>query len=216
MHAYIITGGSRDERSDHINKLLNERSVSPHDIITIVPEPMSIGVDSVRSVEVRLSIHPVASNCHAVIVRDAHAMTLDAQNAFLKTLEEPPGDALIILETSQPDALLPTILSRCQLVNLGNTSYKQKKEEILQCIDTLKYLMDASPGKRLKKIDELAKTREDTAAFVDSAITALRKELITSHAHARLLRALLTARSHILRNITPKLALDSVFLYNGS
>ena len=211
MHAYILTGGTTEKRSDHIKILLNERSISPHDVITIVPEPTSIGVDSIRGVGIRLSIHPVASTCHAVIVRDAQAMTLEAQNAFLKTLEEPAGDAIIILETSQADALLPTILSRCQLTNLGNSAAYTDKE-ILQCIDTLKSLEEASIGSRLQKIDGIAKTHDDALAFVDRAITALRKELLTTHNHAKLLRSFLTARSQIQGNITPKLALDSVFL----
>ncbi|MBI3342980.1 hypothetical protein HY032_02395, partial [Candidatus Gottesmanbacteria bacterium] len=165
MHAYILTGGSENERSERITSLLSERSVSPFDTISIIPDTPFIGVDIVRGVTIRLSIHPVISPCHAVVIRNAHTMTPEAQNAFLKTLEEPPGDAIIILETSQPDALLPTILSRCQLVNLG-TAAAYTVQEILQCMDTLKYVREASIGCRLQKIDTIAKTHGDALAFV--------------------------------------------------
>lgn len=50
------------------------------------------------------------------IIDDAHKMTPEAQNAFLKTLEEPPNETLLVLVTSKPEALLPTILSRCARV----------------------------------------------------------------------------------------------------
>ncbi|MBI3559790.1 hypothetical protein HY087_01530 [Candidatus Gottesmanbacteria bacterium] len=210
MHAYILTGGSENERSERITSLLSERSVSPFDTISIIPDTPFIGVDTVRGVTIRLSIHPVISPCHAVVIRNAHTMTPEAQNAFLKTLEEPPGDAIIILETSQPDALLPTILSRCQLVNLGTVA-AYADQEILQCIDTLKYVREASIGCRLQKIDTIAKTHGDALAFVELAIAALQKELSEHRHHAKLLRSLLTARTQILGNITPKLALDAVF-----
>lgn len=211
MHAYIITGGTAKQRTEKIQTLVEEAVVSPYDVTTIIPEPTSIGVERVRSVASRLSIRPVASPSHAIIIKEAQTMTPEAQNAFLKTLEEPPGEAIIFLETSMPDTLLPTILSRCQLVRLGNAT-KYTEEKILQCIDTLKSLGELPIGKRVQIIDELAKTRDDALSFVDLSITALEQHLKTTHTHAKLLRGLLTARSQIMGNITPKLALDAVFL----
>lgn len=211
MHAYIITGGKEVTRSDYINDLIMKRSVSPHDCITIAPEPTSIGIDSMRGVTSRLSIHPVASPFHAVIIRDAHAMTPEAQNAFLKTLEEPVGNAIIILESKEPDTLLSTILSRCQLINLGNAT-RYSDEKITTCIDTVTLLGEVSVGKRLQKIDTFAKTQPDALAFVNLAISALHKELEDHNLRrAKLLRNFLIARTQILGNITPKLALDAIF-----
>lgn len=215
MHAYIVTGGTADERNESVTSLLKERSVSPYDTITITPEGPSIGVDDVRGVASRLSIHTIASPCHAVVVSDAHTMTTEAQNAFLKTLEEPPGGALIILQTSEPEVLLPTILSRCQLVNLGSAP-SHTDEQCSECMRTITSLLELSVGKRLQMIDTLAKTKGDALALVNLAIAALEKELKKTGHHAKLLRALLTARTQILGNITPKLAIDAAFLYNDS
>lgn len=212
MHAYIVTGGTKKERAEKIQTFIEEAAVSPCDCITIVPSPTSIGVDSVRSVTSRLSIRPIASSCYVCLIRDAQTMTPEAQNAFLKTLEEPPGGTIIILETTQPDALLPTILSRCQLVNLGNAT-QYSDEEINTCIDTLKFFKEVSVGNRLQKIDTIAKTQPDALAFVNLATRALHKELEDHNfQRAKLLRNFLIARTQILGNITPKLALDAVFL----
>jgi len=208
MHAFIIAGGNTQE---WIKTMLTERSVSPHDTITVSPEPTSIGIEAIRTTVSRLSIHPVASPCHAVVIRNAHTMTHEAQNAFLKTLEEPVGNAFIILESKEPDTLLPTILSRCHLVNLGN-AIKYTDEEITTCIDTLKFFKEVSVGKRLQKIDTIAKTRDAALLFIDQAIAALHKELADHYSHTKLLRSLLAARIHILGNVNPKLALDGVLL----
>lgn len=207
MHAYIVTGDHPDRWT---LKTLAEYSVSPHDIITITPDPTSIGVETTRTIINRLVIHPVAGKRHAVVIRDAHTMTTEAQNAFLKTLEEPPGDALIMLETSEPEVLLPTILSRCQLVNLGAAA-AYTDEQRSECMRTITSLLESSVGKRLQIIDTLTKTRGDALTFVNLAITALHPKL-GSNEVTKLLRSLLAARTHLQGNITPKLVLDAVFL----
>lgn len=63
---------------------------------------------------------PYESDKKVYIIKDAHEMTAQAANTFLKTLEEPPGDAVIILLTYNANLLLPTIVSRCQTVKFRN------------------------------------------------------------------------------------------------
>lgn len=130
MHAYIITGGTTDERSEHIKKMLADRLISSHDVISVLPEPpekkrykdsedvMAIRIDPIRQAEKVLYFAPVTGNARAMVIREAHTMNIPAQNAFLKTLEEPPGNALLILTTDSPETLLPTITSRCEAVTL--------------------------------------------------------------------------------------------------
>ena len=73
-----------------------------------------IKIDQVRRAQDSISLRPSEGRKKVLIVDGAEAMNEAAQNAFLKTLEEPPGDSLIILITSMPQSLLPTIRSRCQ------------------------------------------------------------------------------------------------------
>ncbi len=73
----------------------------------------SIGIDIIREVKEKVSRHSYEAARPAVIVFQAHLATIQAQNSFLKLLEEPPGSTLIILVTEYPDRLLPTITSRC-------------------------------------------------------------------------------------------------------
>lgn len=75
-----------------------------------------IRIGSIRMLEHRINLSPNESIFKIYIIEDADQMTIQAANAFLKTLEEPPTDTVIILTTSKPTSLLPTILSRCQQI----------------------------------------------------------------------------------------------------
>ena len=90
------------------------------DLIHVTHEkPGSIGVDDIREqINDTISIRPYSSYYKIYIVDEAEKMTVQAQNALLKTIEEPPSYAVIILLTTNPDAFLPTILSRCVQLKL--------------------------------------------------------------------------------------------------
>lgn len=76
-----------------------------------------IKIDAVRDAQQRLSYRAVRGGKKICIVDGAEKMNKEAQNAFLKTLEEPPPDSVIILIVSDGTVLLPTIISRCQRIN---------------------------------------------------------------------------------------------------
>lgn len=77
-------------------------------------KPNSIGVDDIRlQINDTIFIKPYSSAYKIYIVDEAEKMTVQAQNALLKTIEEPPAYVIIILLTTNQEAFLPTILSRC-------------------------------------------------------------------------------------------------------
>ena len=90
------------------------------DLIYVKHEkPGSIGVDDVREqINDTIMIRPYSSYYKIYIVDEAEKMTVQAQNALLKTIEEPPSYAVIILITTNQEAFLPTILSRCVQMKL--------------------------------------------------------------------------------------------------
>jgi len=85
-----------------------------------------IQINQIRDLSWRLSLKPIKAKLKAVIIDEAHSMTPEAQNCFLKTLEEPKGNTILILITEKPNFLLPTIVSRCQIIKF----YPVKKDEI--------------------------------------------------------------------------------------
>ena len=86
------------------------------DVFVLEPEEDSkvIKIDQIRNFVHKISLTPGIANCKVALVRPAEAMNVAAANALLKTLEEPSGDAFIILASTEVARLLPTIRSRCQ------------------------------------------------------------------------------------------------------
>lgn len=139
-HAYILTGEAGMGRKSIANAfamtLLCEKGKSEPcmvchsckqvlggnhpDIIYVNHEkPGSIGVDDIREqINDTIMIRPYSSYYKIYIVDEAEKMTVQAQNALLKTIEEPPSYAVIILITTNQEAFLPTILSRCVQLKL--------------------------------------------------------------------------------------------------
>lgn len=89
------------------------------DILLLEPEGRWLKIAQVREAERHAALTPYAGRRRVIIVDGAEAMTLEAANAFLKTLEEPPGGAVIILVSAAPATLPPTVRSRCQEVRFG-------------------------------------------------------------------------------------------------
>jgi DNA polymerase-3 subunit delta' len=83
------------------------------------PTAAYLSIEQVRRVRAQLAMRPVRGAHKICVIEPAERLTPDAQNALLKTLEEPAGTATLILVTSNPDALLPTIRSRCQCVRFA-------------------------------------------------------------------------------------------------
>ena len=78
-----------------------------------------IGIDQVREVQHAAALRPYEGTCRVFIFQDADAMSAEASNALLKLLEEPPDSVLLVLLTNESESILPTILSRCQRIDLN-------------------------------------------------------------------------------------------------
>jgi DNA polymerase-3 subunit delta' len=83
------------------------------------PTTNQISIDQVRRVSGHLALKPARGGRKIAIIDQAERLTLDAQNALLKTLEEPAGTATLVLVATNPGALLPTIRSRCQILTFA-------------------------------------------------------------------------------------------------
>ena len=90
------------------------------DVLTIAPgENGSITVDQVREAIGQAAYRPFEGRRRVVIIDDAERLVPEAQNALLKTLEEPPDSSQFVLVTTRPDTLLATVRSRCQRLSFG-------------------------------------------------------------------------------------------------
>ena len=92
-----------------------------HPDVTVVQSEQKANafhVDQIRALRTDAYIRPNDGTCKVYLLRNVHYMTEQAQNALLKTIEEPPAYAVILLLTTNAESFLPTILSRCVTLNL--------------------------------------------------------------------------------------------------
>ena len=109
-----------------------ERGVHP-DVIVIEPgENGSIKIEAVRDVIDRAGYRPFEARRRVVIIDDAEALVAAAQNALLKTLEEMPAASIFVLVSSTPDALLPTVRSRCPRLRFGPLSATEVAQALIR------------------------------------------------------------------------------------
>jgi DNA polymerase III subunit delta' len=91
-------------------------------LIAPLPDKRDISIEQLREMQHILSLRPYEAPRKACIIDPAERMSVSAANSLLKTLEEPPGNALIILLTENAGMLLPTVRSRCQLLRFAPLS----------------------------------------------------------------------------------------------
>ena len=163
-HAYILSGEAGMGRKSLANafalSLLCEKgkpepcmqchacrqvlSGNHPDLIYVTHEkPASIGVDEIREqINNTIMIRPYSSYYKIYIVDEAEKMTVQAQNALLKTIEEPPSYAVILLLTENANSLLPTICSRCVMLKLRNIKDQLVKRYLMEQLQVPDYKAD--------------------------------------------------------------------------
>ena len=122
-NAYLISGGDREARKTIAEKFAAALTDSPADILHPAHEkPDLFSVEDVRrEINETVAIRPYGQKKKVYIVVDADLMNVQAENALLKTLEEPPAYVVILLLTESLSVFLPTVLSRSVKVTLSET-----------------------------------------------------------------------------------------------
>ena len=149
-HAYLISGPAGSGKSEVaarlaalLNRTTREKVLHAQAPDVFITEPASrsrkIVVDQIRNLERALQLRSPNNNKKIAIIRDADRMQTQAANAFLKTLEEPPQNSLLLLLTALPEALPETIVSRClslPLRSLSDAPLSPQEKELLRLLCT--------------------------------------------------------------------------------
>jgi len=165
------------------------RSGNHPDFLVIQPEKDAIKIGQVREMSRAITYPPYESTYRVVLLEDVHAMQAAAANSLLKTLEEPPAGNILILTAEASREVLPTILSRCQVVPFLPLTEDETLTAIKRVLpelddDTARLLArfsDGSPGKalllhRLNMIDllqRLVTALAGTASAAEAVLTLL-------------------------------------------
>ncbi len=134
-HAYLFSGqeklGKRTAALEWLSWSFGSIKNHP-DFILIEPIKKEIQIFQIKDLIQRLSFKPSLAPLKAALIDNAHLMNQEAQTALLKTLEEPKGETLLILISHKAQELLPTIISRLQIVKFNPVEKQAIKKVILK------------------------------------------------------------------------------------
>lgn len=185
MMSRIITGGSANERKEKAELLCEQEAVNTYDrqIFAMADSATDekgsaeekFGITMIRRIKKQALLKPAYSQQNAIIILEAQQLTHPAQQALLKFLEEPPTHSIIILTADRASSMLPTILSRCQLIKLKDQNDTDEGKDI----ELHKVLNDTNilHGKRMELAESI--TKNDPALWIKNYIITGRSLLLT-------------------------------------
>ncbi len=161
------------------------------DIIFITHEkPGTVGVDDIRrQINGDVAIKPYKGPKKIYIMGEGEKMTVQAQNALLKTLEEPPEYAVILILTTNVNSLLPTILSRCVVLNMKPVKDAQIKKYLMEHMEIPDYKADicvafargnVGKARLLAKSEEFDKVKEEAVTLLKYINEMELNEIVTA------------------------------------
>ena len=151
------------------------------DVLQVGPgDTGAIKVDQVREAIERTAYRPFEGRRRVVVIDEADALMIGAQDALLKTLEEPPPASVFVLVTSRPDVLLPTVRSRCHRLRFGRLAPADVAAVLMSSHDyseadahAAASLSDGSIGAALEGgVEGFVDAREAAAGLLDSVATS--------------------------------------------
>ena len=167
FHSIILTGApnlsrlknlSADKAGYFPQDIFNNLTPGNPDFIFIKPEPgKSIGIKEIRILKKKISRKPFHQKYKIIFIQEAENLTIEAQNALLKTLEEPPGHTIIILSVPSESSLLPTIQSRCRIFHLPREKTSPPPEDCPEIKVLKKILASPKIGERIQLIQPYTK-----------------------------------------------------------
>jgi len=146
--------------------------------ITVENFEKIIGIEDVRNIQKKLFLKPIKSEVKSVIIDAFLGLTVEAQNALLKVLEEPPANTIIIVAAISKNFFLPTILSRCRIIEIKEESKILSDKEFSVYQNVLADLTENTIAKKMKLAQDFGKSREETLIWLEQMLAVIRKMMI--------------------------------------
>lgn len=176
MIARLLISSSVSRLQEEITKQLASHSSSGnvnHPDILYFGRSGKLGIAEARKIKDHFSLKPYSAKGRAVILEDVSVMTVEAQNALLKTIEELPGTAILVLGANSSANLLSTILSRCEISNLETANHDTLVYHS-KYIQDLEKLLSFSIQERFEYVEKL----KEKAGFLHDMVGYFRQILV--------------------------------------
>ena len=211
LHSIIITGGTDQSRVGEALKIrqkyIHHSSLQNDPDTYILDEEKKIGIDTIRRLQIWLQKKPYQASKKITLIKKAENLTIPAQNAFLKILEEPPKNSIIILTTQNTNLLLPTITSRCQIIRLSLV-FSPKKE--------LKYKKNALNlpiGEKITLSREIGKNKTEAQLWLKTQRGFYHQQLKQGNNQVwKIMTEINQAEKMLEANVNPRLVIEYLLL----
>jgi DNA polymerase III delta prime subunit len=166
----LIFGSTKNLREDKIVEIVNSQTNKDFGkvkdlsekadikIVELKEDEKTIGISQTREGVKFLQERPFSYEKKFLIILDAEKLTVQAQNSLLKTLEEPPLYALILLSSKTRNSLLETVVSRCRMLPVK----KDRECLVVENSNSLEKILKMDFGKRLEIASEISKEEKET------------------------------------------------------
>ncbi len=201
MQPKIIVSQNRVERDKEIWKILSASQILPNNPDLFILEDEKIGISQIKQAIKHLSTKPFGQTAKSVIILEGSNISPDAQNALLKTLEEPSGNSIIIIGVGSETKLLPTVLSRCLVINLNNALNK-----------SLDFDLDQILNSSIEERFEIIEKATNKELLLTGLTAAFREKVITGESKAEFLDDLLQAQTWKASNVNIRTILEYLML----
>lgn len=166
MIARLVICPSKEVRVKMIEEDLKKNDLTQNHPDTLYfPTGEKLGIAEAGKIRKHFSLKPYSAGGRMAVLEDAAEITIEAQNALLKTIEELPKEAILLLGASSDANLLPTILSRCEIINLKNTN-NNILETTDKYIKDMEELLNSSIEERFVYVEKLKDREEFLKALV--------------------------------------------------
>ena len=134
----ILSDGLREEEKNILARRIHENNYPEFKIVEA--DGMLIKKQQILDLQKKFSLEAVEGNRRIYVIRDADKMRSETANSMLKFLEEPSSNIIAILMTNNYNSMLSTIISRCQIIKLGNENKNVKDEYVDLAINFVEYV----------------------------------------------------------------------------
>lgn len=196
------------------------QSVCNQTNITVINQTQeSIKIKTIREIKAQLAYGTYqAGQTRYLIFLNAQLLTIPAQNALLKSIEEPPANTQLVFVTQTPEKLLETIRSRCQMIHIANPNKNDVQSELkMSEIRKLFFeIIHSNPGQKIAIVTNY-KEREDSLLLCNKLLKFLHKELsnpkteLTTKQLTHNLNILLKTINYLEHNTNAALTLENCF-----
>ncbi len=172
------------------------------------------GIAEVKQLQLDTQLAPLQGQHKAIIIPQAQTLTIPAQNALLKLLEEPPEHVYFFLLTTSLGALLPTVASRCQIIKRTEVPPTISDEDVETIQRTLTTWQSGTIGEKLYSAQQLTKEKEEFLVFLKKAEQVLHRDLVAGEKEKSLLLIAVLKLKEIVTstNVSARMALEETLL----